>query len=253
MKDCKIRVTPCDVGLNEVKDDDSEELTNSTLYREIVGSLIYAMSATRPDLCYVVSILSQNMTKPTNAHLSMAKHVLRYLKGTSHYSLKFKKSGNVLQLTGCCDADWGSSEDRRSITGYSFQLCSNGPLISWKSKKQQTVALSTCEAEYMALSAAVQEAKFLMQLLKDMNMYDMNENVTLYVDNQGAMALAKNPVHHQRSTKHIDIRYHFVRAEVQKGFIQLEYIQSDNNAADVFTKAVSKIRLAKFVPSRMGK
>ena len=201
MADCKPKPTPCEIGVNRIRYDDSTELANSKLYREIVGSLIYIMTGTRPDLSYIVTMLSQHMAKPTKAHLGMAKHVLRYLIGTMHYGLKFQKC-DVLELSGFCDSDWGASEDRRSITGYCFQLSNNGPLISWKSRKQQTVALSTCEAEYMALIAATQEAKFLRQLLADMQGSDA-ECVCLYVDNQGAIALAKNPVQHQRS-KHID-------------------------------------------------
>ena len=112
-----------------------------------------------------------------------------------HYGLKFQKS-DVLEVNGFFDSDWGASEDRRSITGYGFQLCSNGPLILWKSRKQQTVALSTCEAEYMALAAATQEAKFLRQLFADILGCNV-ECVCLHVDNQGAIALARNPVQHQ--------------------------------------------------------
>ena len=148
--------------MNRVRYADSIELSDSRLYREIVGSLIYFMTGTRPDLCYIDSMLSQYKAKPTNVHLQLAKHVLRYLKGTIFYELKFQRS-DVLELSVFCDYDWGASEDRRSIAGYGFQLCKNGPLISWKSRKQQTVALSTCEAEYMAQSAATQEAKFLRQ------------------------------------------------------------------------------------------
>ena len=213
MSDCKSKPTPCDLGANKIRDDDSTQLPDPRLYRGIVGSLIYVMTGTRPDLCYVVTLLSQHMAKPTHAHLGMAKHVLRYLSGTIHYGLQFQKC-DVIDISGFCDSDWGASEDRRSITGYGFQLSRNGPLISWKCRKQQTVALSTCEAEYIALAAATQEAKFPRQLFADMQGSE-TKCVILYVDNQGAIALAKNPVQHQRS-KHIDIRYHFARLEVQK-------------------------------------
>ena len=138
----------------------------------------------------------------------------------------------------------GGSEDRLGITGYCFQLNANGPLVSWKSKKQQSVALSTCEAEYMALVAAVQEAKFLRQFLADMQGTDL-KSVNINVDNQGAIALAKNPVYHQRS-KHIDIMYHFIRSEVQEGVVSLSYVQLERNLADLFTKPVSKARLNVF-------
>ena len=99
--------------------------------------------------------------------MNTAKHILRYLKGTANRSLIFKIADKPLHLVGYCDADWGTSDDRHSITGYGSQLCRRGPLISWKSRKQPTVASSTCEAEYMSLASAVQEAKFLSHLLND--------------------------------------------------------------------------------------
>jgi len=244
MSDCRPKATPCEVASGKITVEDSSPLEDTKLYRELVGSLIYLMSCTRPDICYVVTRLSQFLTSPTKAHLAMGKHVLKYLKGTASQGLRFVKS-NKLELEGYCDSDWGSSvEDRKSISGFAFQLTGGGPLISWKSKKQQCVALSTCEAEYIALTAAVQEAKFLRQLYQDM--YGLQENVCIHVDNQGAIALAKNPVQHQRS-KHIDIRYHFVRDEIQSGNVRLEYIPTELNVADVFTKPVSRVRFDSFV------
>ncbi len=124
----------------------SRELGDPRLNQAVVGSLIYVMTCTRPDLCYVVTKLSQNMAKPTESDLNLAKYVFRYLKGTQEQCLKFE---SLLKLTGYCDSDWRASvKDRHSITGYNFQLSEKGPIISWKSRKQQTVALSTCEAEY---------------------------------------------------------------------------------------------------------
>ena len=105
MTDCKPKPTPCEIDANKIRYADSTELSDSRLYREIVGSLIYVMTCTRPDLCYIVSMLSQHMAKPTLAHLGMAKHVLRYIQGTMHYGLKFQKS-DALELNGFCDSDW---------------------------------------------------------------------------------------------------------------------------------------------------
>ena len=202
------------------------------------------MTATRPDLSYIVTKLSQYMSKPTMCHLNMVRRVFHYLKATRDYSLVFRKVRGDLSLIGVSDSDWGSSPgDRRSTTGYCFKLSDEGPIISWKSRKQQTVALSTCEAEYMAASAAVQEAKFLLQLLSDFRVLEIQSSL-LYVDNQGTLALAKNPVQHQRS-KHIDIRYHFIRNEVLSGTIKLAYIPTDLNLADIFTKGVPRPRLEK--------
>ena len=148
MTDCKPKPTPCISGIDKVMESELNELADPRLYRAIVGSLIYVMTGTRPDLCYVVTKLSQSMAKPTQENLNMAKHVLRYLKGTKEHGLKFGKSELPLKPTGFCDSDWGASVgDRRSITGYNFQLSELGPLVSWKSRKQQTVALSSCEAE----------------------------------------------------------------------------------------------------------
>ncbi|XP_042858896.1 secreted RxLR effector protein 161-like [Penaeus japonicus] len=146
MSDCHVRNTPCDPSIVTTSAVESDVLAYASLYREIVGSLIYIMTGTRPDICYVVTKLSQYKSKPTKAHLDAAKHVLKYLKGTLDYDLRFDKSDEQMKLMGFCDSDWGSSEDRKSITGYCFQLQKFGPLISWKSKKQHTIALSSCEA-----------------------------------------------------------------------------------------------------------
>ena len=252
MADCKPKPIPCVSGAEKESENvDSPLLDDPKLYRAIVGSLIYVMTGTRPDICYAVTKLSQNMAKPTQSDLSMAKNVLRYLKGSIERGLTFQRSELPLKLTGFCDSDWGASvKDRRSITGYSFQLSNNGPIISWKSKKQQTVALSTCEAEYISLENAVQEAKFLKQLCNDMDI--LIKNVLINVDNQGTVNLAKNPINHQRS-KHIDIKYHFIRLEIQIGNINLQYVPTDCNVADIFTKPVTKIKLEKFRSLIMGK
>ena len=249
MAECKPKSTPCALGI-EKECDESRDLPDPGLYRAIVGSLIYVMTGTRPDLCYAVTRLSQAMSRPTQLDLSMAKHVLRYLKGSREQGLKFVKSQTSLKLAGFCDSNWGASvKDRRSITGYNFELTDKGPLISWKSRKQQTVALSTCEAEYISLANAVQEAKFLKQLCKDMNI--VSDDVLINVDNQGAINLAKNPVNHQRS-KHIDIKYHFIRSEIQKGNVRLQYVTTEDNVADIFTKPATKAKLEKFKHFIMG-
>ena len=246
MSDCTTKSTPCDVGSTGIKDGDSPELADSRLYREMVGSLIYVMTATRPDICYAVTKLSQKLNKPTQADLNMARHTLRYLKGTLDHGLRFKRVEGGLKLQGFCDSDWGSSEDRKSITGYCFQLCHDS-FVSWKSRKQQTVSLSTCEAEYIALATATQEAKFLRQLFSDMtNVEVCNISVQMYVDNQGAIALAKNPVQHQRC-KHVDIKYHFIRDEVKKGTISLNYVPSQENVADIFTKPLPRAKFQKLL------
>ena len=246
MTERKPKVTPMASGQEKVAETESPELTDPTLYRAIVGSLIYVMAGTRPDLCYMVTKLSQNMAKPTETNLAAAKHVLRYLKGTTEQSLKFRKGKDSLKLVGFCDSDWaGDVVDRRSMSGYGFQLLNGGPLVSWRCRKQATVALSTCEAEYMALTEAVQEAKFLKQLCVDLNVVQVSYRVVVNVDNQGAINLAKNPMYHKRS-KHIQVKYHFIRDEIRSGKIELQYIPTEDNVADIFTKPVTKVKLDRF-------
>ncbi|PIK49002.1 hypothetical protein BSL78_14108 [Apostichopus japonicus] len=153
--------------------------------------------------------------------MNTAKHVLRYLKGTIDHKLCFKKSSQPLSLLAYSDSDWGSSvEDRRSTTGYCFSLTGDGPLVSWKSKKQPTVALSTCEAEYMALAATTQESLYLTQLLNGMDK-KIYHCTNILEDNQGAISLSKDPVHRQRS-KHIDVKYHFIRTMVNESKVNVK-------------------------------
>ena len=244
MTNCKPKKTPCPLGINKELGNSSPPLSHNTLYRGIIGSLIYLMTNTRPDICYIVSFLSQFMVNPTFAHLQLAKHVLRYIKGTLSKGLTFVKSTNGSSIWGCCDSDWGGSLDRHSISGDCYMLNDTGPAVSWKCSKQRIIALSSCEAEYVALTVAIQEAKFLRQLLADIQGCKIS-GVRLYADNQGAIALAKNPVHHQR-TKHIDIKYHFIRFAIQEGVIDLQYIPTGDNIADQFTKPLSWIKLTDF-------
>lgn len=243
MFDSKPRSTPCEQKI----EGDGRELDDPKKYQEVVGSLIYAMVCTRPDICWTVTKLSQYMSKPLEEHWVAVKHVLRYLKGTLDYQLCYRKCNDGLSLVGYSDADWASStDDRRSISGYCFSLSSAGPLISWKSRKQPTVALSSCEAEYMALAAAVQESLYLKQLMCDFGMHECKDKpVLIFEDNQGTIALAKDPINHQR-TKHIDIRYHFIRTELNSRKILIKYCPTTDMVADVMTKAATKFKLQKF-------
>ena len=149
MTDCKPRSTPCEQRFEST----GVQMSEGRQYREIVGSLIYIMTCTRPDLSWIVSKLSQTLSNPKEGDLVAAKHVLRYLKGSINYGICFTKPNAELQVLAYSDSDWASClEDRRSTTGYCCTLNEKGPMISWKSKKQPTVALSSCEAEYVALA-----------------------------------------------------------------------------------------------------
>ena len=244
MEDIKPRGTPCELNLKSYDSCESKDPVDQHLYRQLVGSLIYAMVCTRPDISYVVTKLSQHLSSPSQADFAMVKHVFRYLKKTINYKLTYRKSTDGLQLTVYSDADWAASNDRRSISGFCISLNPEGPPISWKSKRQCSVALSTCEAEYVAMSIACQELVYLKKnLLQDMLCMDLH--AVLYSDNQGAIALSKNPTKHSKA-KHIDIRFHFIRECYLQHLMKLEFIPSNDNYADIFTKPPKKLLLQRF-------
>eukprot|EP00921_Rhytidocystis_pertsovi_P024188 GHVQ01038870.1.p1 GENE.GHVQ01038870.1~~GHVQ01038870.1.p1 ORF type:complete len:202 (-),score=4.19 GHVQ01038870.1:19-624(-) len=180
------------------------------------------------------------VSAPSMEHWQAAKHTLRYLAGTKNLYLEYKRTASsVLNIVGYCDADWATCKStRRSVTGYCFMLESIG-LISWCSKKQSTVALSTVEAEYMGISSACQEAIYLRSLLCELKWLHVSSGVTIFEDNQGCIALANNPVLQKRG-KHIDIRYHFVRNLVSSKCIILKYVSTNEMIADSLTKSVPK-------------
>ena len=233
--------TPMDANVKLWKDDGVSKPVDTVLYQSIIGSLLYAAIATRPDISQAVGALSKFNSCPTEAHLTAAKRILRYLKGTEDVGLKYQKSGKP--LFGYSDADWaGNLDDRRSTSGNVFLMANAG--ISWLSKKQSTVALSTAESEYIALCMAAQEAVWLKRLFADLGVVQESP-ICIMEDNQGAIAMTKNPVGHAR-TKHIDIKYHYVRECVDKGHIDLQYCPSEDMLADIFTKPVPRQKFEKF-------
>lgn len=243
MTDCNSIATPLDPSIQLKAASEEDELVDPTLFRQIVGSLMFIMIGTRPDLAATISIISQFAAKPTQTHLQAAKRVLRYLKGTMDYKLNFDGDKNDMRLTGYCDSNWGNDlNTRRSTSGYLFYLC--GGVVSWSSKCQPTVALSSTEAEYMALTHATKETIWLRLLLQELGFPQYT--TVLYGDNQSSHALSKNPIHHQR-TKHIDIQYHFVREKVLDNTISLEYIPTNIMIADALTKALPKPRFSELV------
>ena len=217
MDQCKPRSTPCETKPSVVSKDGQNDVSDGLRrYHEIVGSLVYAMTCTRPDLSWIVTKLSQHLANPDNSDWIMLKHALQYVKGTIDFKLTFRKSDNGLKLLAYSDADWGTSDDCKSTTGYYFSLDDKGPSISWKSRKQPAVALSSCEAKYMALTVATQEAMFLIMLLQDFGL-EPNKPVKIFGDNRGSIALVKNPISHNRS-KHIDIKFHFMRCLYKRSY-----------------------------------
>lgn len=241
MQDCNPVSTPFAAGTDFLPGDAISD-ADVTRFRSMVGKLLFAANTCRPDLSYAASTLSRFIKDPRANHIAAAKHVLRYIKGTVSFGLVYKKVSNF-QLIGFSDSDWaGDKFDRKSITGYVFMM--SGCAITWKSKKQPTVALSSTEAEYMALGDTVKELLWLIQLLKTVGL-KFNYPPTIFEDNEGCKLLTSHPVHHQR-TKHIDIKHHFIREHLGNKVFNLESVRTDEMAADMFTKNLNRMKFRKF-------
>ena len=209
----------------------------------MVGSLLHAARATRPDIA-LLSVVSKFNAAPTQAHLTTVKRIYRYLKGTLDMRLQYNCTDD--HLVGYSDADWANDlDDRHSVTGNVFVM--SGGAVSWLNQKQTTVALSMAEAEYVALGFAAQEAIWLQQLLLDLRA-NPEAPINIFEDNQGTIAMVKNPVGHKR-TKHIDIKHHFIRETMQAKAINVSYCPSKNMLADIFTKSLPRTQFEKL---RMG-
>ncbi|KAL5769820.1 hypothetical protein ACOSP7_013974 [Xanthoceras sorbifolium] len=233
MLECKPISTPMEPNAKMCAHE-GKDLEDASMFRQLVGSLIY-LTLTRPDISYAVGVMSRYMQNPKKSHLEAVRRILRYVKSTIDYGLMYKKGGNC-KLVGYCDADYAGDHDtRRSTTGYMFTLGSG--TISWCSKRQPTVSLSTTEAEYRAAAMAAQESTWLIQLMNDLHQ-QVDYAVPLYCDNQSAIRLAENPVFHAR-TKHVEVHYHFVREKVLQEEIEMRQVKTDEQVADLFTKSLS--------------
>nr|ADE10067.1 rve [Tremella fuciformis] len=238
MTTCTPSHTPLPSGYRAIEATDLEfEQVKDQPYPAMVGSLLYAATITRPDIAFATSLLARTASKWSAQHIAAARHLMRYLRGTTAFCLTYDASLSTAKpsIQGYADADWGGClNTRRSTTGYLFYGF-GGP-ISWRSKRQPTTALSTAEAEYMASSDAARQAIWLRHLAENFG-YQHSNGIPILNDNQAAILLSKNPVQHDRS-KHIDIRYHFIREKVEHGDITLNHVATEHNLADLFTKSL---------------
>jgi hypothetical protein len=243
VQDAKIPRTPLPSSIQLSKDDcpktDEQKTEMEKIpYRGIIGSLLYAGRGAHPEIAQAVSALSRFCQYPGKVHWTYAKRVLCFLKGVMNKGLHYTSSSieDGVDIAIYTDSDWGSNpDDRKSISG--FVVTINGNPVSWCSRTQKSTALSSCEAEFLALSEAVREALWLWNLFEELNV-GFVKPITIHVDNQSAIKLAENAVSHQRS-KHIDIRYFRVREEVANGKIKLLYVPTQENIADIMTKSTS--------------
>ena len=232
-KDWKRVKVPCTDALPRAVSDaqaSSSEPRDADLvkrYQSLVGALNYCATNTRPDIAFSVGYLSRALSCPTEELESAALRVLRYLGAHRDYGLFYDSCDD--RLVGRSDSDWAV---RHSTTGFVFTYCRAA--ISWGSKRQKSIALSSCEAEIVAASEAAKEATYFGRFLEELGDGD-GSPVELGVDNRAARDLAYNPEHHER-TKHIDRRHFFVREKVEEGVITVPYVNTDDNVADFFTK-----------------
>ena len=240
MENSREKTTPMEPNLKLARSE-GKSLVDATFFRQLVGSLFY-LTITRPDIAFSVGVVSQFMDQPHETHLVAAKRILCYIKGTLNYGLMYEKSKSFL-LSGFVDADWaGDVNDRRSTTGFCFTAGSAA--ISWCSKKQSTVALSSCETEYVAATMATQECLWLRRLIQEM-VTTLDQPIQINCDNESAIKLAGNPIFHARS-KHIETHYHFVREKVLSQDVELQKIHTNEQVADIFTKALAKLKFEVF-------
>ncbi|KAK0594086.1 hypothetical protein LWI29_016031, partial [Acer saccharum] len=229
----------CDTPMSttlKLSKDASGKSVEQTLYRGMIGSLLY-LTASRPDISFSVGVCARYQADPKESHLSCVKRIIRYVNGTSNYGIWYSFDTNA-SLVGFSDADWaGNCDDRKSTSGGCFFLGNN--LVSWFCKKQNSISLSTAEAEYIAAGSGCTQLLWMKQMLVD---YGFNQGtLTLFCDNMSAINISKNPVQHSR-TKHIDIRHHFIRELVENKCIVLEHVGTNDQLADLFTKPLDATR-----------
>jgi hypothetical protein len=233
MIECKTAATPMNIG-EKLQPLDGAEAANGQLYRSLIGRLIY-LTHSRPNISFSVGVLSRFMHNPSRNHFGAAKRVLRYLAGTKNLGIWYRKSKEFI-LIGFTDSDWaGSIEDRKSTLGSCFILGTG--VVSWNSKKQATVALSSTEAEYVAATATSCQAVWLRRILSDLG-EEQFEPTEIYCDSRSAVILARNPVYHGRS-KHIEIKHHYIRELLEKGEVRLENCNTEEQIVDLMTKSLS--------------
>ena len=239
MLGCNPSSTPMEPHLKLLKESTAPPV-DATAYRSIVGGLRYLLH-TRPDISFSVGYVSRFMEAPTEEHQAAVKRILRYVAGTAglglHYHRGNKKTPPLLH--GFSDSDHAGDINDRKSTGGVIYFLGNGP-ISWQSCKQKVVALSSCEAEYIAAATATCQGVWLARLLADLLDVEASAPV-LRVDNKSAISLIKNPVHHDR-TKHIDMKYHYVRECAERGLIEVQFIGTAEQLGDILTKALGRLK-----------
>ncbi|GJS94240.1 retrovirus-related pol polyprotein from transposon TNT 1-94 [Tanacetum coccineum] len=233
------------VEKSKLDEDIQGKAIDPTHYRGMVGTLMY-LTASRPDLTFVVCMCARYQAKPTKKHLHAIKRIFKYLRGTINRGLWYPKDSSIA-LTAYADADHAGCQDTRRSTSGCMQLLGDR-LVSWSSKRQKSAAISSTEAEYIALSGCCAQVLWMRSQLTD---YGLGFNkIPMYCDNKSAIALCCNNVQHSRS-KHIDIRFHFIKEQVENGVVELYFVNTEYQLADIFTKALGRERI-EFLINKLG-
>nr|KYP59169.1 Copia protein [Cajanus cajan]KYP59172.1 Copia protein [Cajanus cajan] len=224
-------------------DEESVDIDN-TMYRGMVGSLLY-LTTSRPDIMFNVCVYARFQVRPKEVHLQAVKRILRYLKGTTNLGISFYRSQNF-SLLGYCDAYVGDKWERKNTSrGCHFLIrC----LVSWTSKRKSTIALSTCEAEYVAVGQCLTQLLWIKHQLEDYDIYE--SSIPVLCDNTTVISISKSPIFHSR-IKHIEIKHHFIRDYVQKGTFKLIYVKTEEQLKDIFTKPLQEDRYI-WLTDRLG-
>lgn len=242
MEDARGSRIPLDPGYFKTEITNEESFQNNDLYRKAVGSLLYLSINTRPDISICTSILGRKVSNPSLRDWTEVKRVFRYLKMTADLKLKLGNSEERGKLIGYADADWaGDSNDRKSTSGLIVKL--HGSTITWSSKKQSSVSLSSTEAEYISLCEACQEIQWIKKLLEDFK--ENIDDVTIYEDNQSTLKLLDNECAKNKS-KHIAVKFYFIRDLKKSGEIKFVYCPTTNMIADIMTKPLNLVKVEQF-------
>jgi hypothetical protein len=238
LEDAKLMSTPMGTS-GSLELDENGNMVDQKLYRSIIGSLLY-VTASRPDVMFSVCMCARYQSSPRESHLKACKRILRYLKSTQDVGLWYPKESSF-ELIGYSDSDYGGCKINRKSTSGTCQLLGKS-LVSWSSKKQNSVALSTAEAEYISAGSCCAQLLWMKATLSDFGI--KFKQVPLLCDNESAIKMTNNPVQHAR-TKHIDIRHHFIRDHQLKGDISIESVGTEDQLADIFTKPLDEKRFCK--------
>jgi len=234
MEDLKLVCTPVVTGCSLSANDESAAVHQPT-YRSTIGSMLY-LTGTRPDIMHAVGVVGRFQANPKDAHLLAAKIIFNYLQGTQNYGLWYPRDID-LTLHAYTNADWaGSVDDIKRTSGGAFFMGSR--LVSWFSKKQSSIALSTAEAEYVAAASCCTQLLWMMQTLQDLQI-TCTPLISIFCVNTSAISISKNPVMHSK-TKHIPIKYHFLWEQVLKQKVKLEYVPFKEQVADILTKPMPR-------------